>query len=107
MPMLVCSSCFTECSIVGAHVIPWWDESAHDFLTAYRCDNCLPQALAEVAERVQGWDTSARDKFCEFLDRHQLASFAQQLREASPPEASRLAKVFLDLLKGGKHRLVP
>jgi hypothetical protein len=106
-PTLVCSGCFTACSGTAAHVIPWWNETLGDFVTTYRCDRCWLGSLGETKDKVQSWDAGTRDKFCEFLERHRLSEIARQVREASLPEASRLAVVFLNLLRGGEHRLLP
>jgi hypothetical protein len=106
-PTLLCSACLTPCCGAAAHVIPWWNTTAGDFFTAYRCDGCWLASLSETGDRVQVWDENVRSKFCAFLDRHLLRDIAQQVRDTSLPEASRLALVFLDILREGRHRLLP
>lgn len=88
-------------------MIPWWNETLGDFVTTYRCDHCWLSSLGETEDKVQGWDAGTRGKFCEFLELHRLPDIALQVREASLPEASRLAVVFLDLLRCLEHRLLP
>jgi hypothetical protein len=106
-PAMFCSGCFTICSGPSAHVIPWWNDTAEDFLTTFRCERCWLKSLDETFGKITDWDDGVREKFCQFLDRHRLADTAREIRAASLPEGSRLAGGFLALLRGGEYRLSP
>ena len=103
----MCSDCMSVRPMSDIHVIPWWNQSAQDFVTTYRCGQCWRKSLAETRSLIKNLDLDKRDKFCQFLDRHGCAALADPARTASMEGAGKFFDEVLNVMESGGLRLEP
>ena len=102
-----CSRCGTVHPFSSIHVVPAWNENVLDFLTSYRCDQCWVETLSETKLKTVVLTDEVRQKFCDFLDRHEYDEVAQALRGAKLDNSARAVQKFLDHVQAGDIVLEP
>ncbi len=69
-PSALCSDCFRALPASQIRVIPWYNESPNDYVTTFRCSECLPKALAETRAHLEAGGDREVTRLSEFFGRH-------------------------------------
>jgi hypothetical protein len=86
-PAALCSACFRALPASQIRVIPWHNESMGDFVTTFRCGDCVATALAETRARLEAGGDREVVQLAEFFGRH--AVMIHEHRRGDPPAAVR------------------
>lgn len=105
--MYACSGCYSEHPRTEIHVLPTWNEHVRDFVTSFRCDKCWTDSLAWTRLKAVVLTEDTREKFCEFLARHDCGEAAEIIRQSSLEDAARQVGIVLDSLEAGRLVLSP
>ena len=103
----MCSRCGTVHPFSCIRVVPAWNETALDFLTSYRCMQCWVETLGETKLKTAVLTDEVRQKFCDFLGRHEFDELSQVLRQAKLDSSSNAIQKFLDHVQSGYIVLEP
>ena len=87
---LICSACLSRCSVIDAHVIPWWNPDEQSIFTTYRCGNCWLQSLKESQTAVNSKDPAVVVSFCDFLTRQGSSGHYGSLRRRNEKDADAI-----------------
>jgi len=78
------------------HVIPFYNETLHNYVTTYRCDSCWLDGLDETRERIELTESNSEVELAaEFFKRH--AVFIHEHLRGDPPE--EVKRAFLHLIQ--------
>ncbi|HSO00772.1 MAG TPA: hypothetical protein VLS89_20915, partial [Candidatus Nanopelagicales bacterium] len=92
-PSALCSACFRALPASQIRVIPWHNESVDNFVTTFRCGDCVATSLAETRARLDAGDDREVVRLAEFFGRH--AVMILEHRRGDPPAAVRPLLVHL------------
>ena len=99
----LCSACYKTVSQAHVHVIPWFNDSTQDYVTAFRCDDDWLTSLDETRKHFLAnlGHAEDRDKFVAFFQRHNVvglkSSDAAQLKSDGLEILNKLQKTQLVL----------
>jgi hypothetical protein len=81
-------------------VIPWHNDSVGDFVTTFRCGDCVATSLADTRARLAAGDPRTVAQLADFFQRHAITVL--EYRRGDPPEAVRpLLNQAIDMLERG------
>ncbi|UQA57486.1 hypothetical protein [Polyangium aurulentum] len=86
-PAALCSACFRALPASQIRVIPWHNETLDNFVTTFRCGDCVATALAETRARLEAGGDREVVQLAEFFGRH--AVLIHEHRRGDPPAAVR------------------
>ena len=66
----LCSDCCRALPASQIRVIPWYNDSANDYVTTFRCSECLPKGLAETRAHLEAGGDREVTRLSEFFGRH-------------------------------------
>jgi len=90
-----CSQAFPELDVT---VVPWWNDSADNYVTAYRCYNCVASALADTRARLAAADDHVA-KVCSWFERNGVVVHENRRGDSADvvrPMAERLLSMLRD-----------
>lgn len=86
-PGALCSGCFRLLPASQIRVIPWFNEDLANFVTTFRCGECVAGSLAETRAKLEGGGAREIDLLAGFLGRHAIT--IHEHRRGDPPEVVR------------------
>lgn len=104
---LRCSGCYEPTSSEHGHVVPYWNHRKQDFVTAYRCDNCLDDTMRDARMVVMYLKDDKREEFCQFMERHRYREDTAFIRHTNLPQAQAFIEMFINSIWSGQIKLSP
>lgn len=83
----LCSACFRALPASQIRVIPWHNDGVGDFVTTFRCGECVAESLAETRSRLVAGDARDVAQLAAFFERHAITILEH--RRGDPPEVVR------------------
>ncbi|MCY1009931.1 hypothetical protein OV079_31095 [Nannocystis pusilla] len=103
-PSALCSGCYRPVPASQVRVIPWFNDDLADFVTTFRCGDCVADSLADTRARLTAGGPREVGRLAEFFHRHAIT--IHEHRRGDPPEAVRpLLELTLEHLVRGTLKL--
>lgn len=105
---VMCSGCAAVLLGAEVRVLPWFNETAQDYLTTYRCKTCWPGSLQETRDRftARAHDPVELRRFFGFFERQGVICL--EYRRGDPPAVLlALGSAILDRVASGALVIAP
>ncbi|MDC0668494.1 hypothetical protein [Nannocystis radixulma] len=103
-PSALCSGCYRTVLAAQVRVIPWFNDSVAEFVTTFRCGDCVGASLADTRARLAAGGAREISQLAEFFQRHAITILEH--RRGDPPETVRpLVERVLDMIERREHLL--
>jgi hypothetical protein len=86
-PSALCSGCYRTVLAAQVRVIPWFNDDVADFVTTFRCGDCVAGSLADTRARLTAGGPREIAQLAEFFQRHAITILEH--RRGDPPETVR------------------
>ncbi|MCY1060697.1 hypothetical protein [Nannocystis sp. SCPEA4] len=103
-PSALCSGCYRTVLAAQVRVIPWFNDSVGDFVTTFRCGDCVATSLADTRARLAAGGAREISQLAEFFQRHAITILEH--RRGDPSETVRpLVERVLEMIERREHLL--
>ena len=104
--LLMCSGCRTPTPIEEARVLPRWNADVQRVWTAYRCQSCVDDAIAELRAALGSGASEIVASFYAFLERHGFNDIDTLRALPATEQATYLSRI-VDAIDDGRIRFDP
>jgi len=85
-----------------ARVVPRWNPTVRQVLTAYRCQDCWLSTLAELRVAVESADPDVLAGFWDFLHLHGFRADSDRFRPEAVEEQQRILLLMIEATEEGR-----